>query len=172
MPTLSSKYDLISGSQLTGAGACLVISDVAAQEAITAFDAGSGPGVPDTNGTPALGTLISGQVVTLNSNGYWDLATSPDLSVPNFPIVMGVMHDGDEDFDGAYTGKPVVLVGLCEILTDQISSGTNFPPGSPLTVSAGKFLLKSSAASGLQVVGRVGNRGYNNGVLHVMFGVP
>lgn len=169
---LSSKYDLISASPIVGGHACLAISDVLAQEAYTAFEAGSGVGTPDANGTTTPGTLQPGQVVTMNANGYWELATSPTLGTPSLPILMGVMHDGDEDFDGAATGKPVVLVGQCEILTEYYT-GSSFPPGSLVTVTAGSFVLKSSAVSTVQAVGRVGNRGLNTatGVLHVMFGV-
>jgi len=170
---LNSKYDLISATPIVGGHACLAISDVLAQEAFAAFEAGSGVGTPDSEGSPVPGTLLPGQVVTMNTSGYWELATSPTLGTPSLPILMGVMHDGDEDFDGAATGKPVVLIGPCEILTPHYTGGS-FPPGSQVTVSAGLFVLKSVAASTVQAVGRVGNRGLNSatGVLHVMFGVP
>lgn len=166
---LNSKYNLISGSPNPGGYACLWVSDVLAQEVATAYSSGSGPGVPNSDGTPTAGTVEPGMAVTLNSSGYWSLATSPDLSAA-LPIPVFFVHGGDEDFDGAFTGKPVALHGFAEILTDKFT-GSSFPPGTPLTVSSGLFVAKTNPASGLQVVATVGNRGLQNGVLHVMFGV-
>lgn len=167
---LNSNYDLISQTPNAGGIASLWISDVLAQEAATAIDAGTGVTTPDAQGTPQPGTIVPGMIVTLNANGYWDLATSPNLSAPALPIPMGFVHGGDDDFDGAYLGKLVVLAGLAELLTDQFN-GVSFPAGTPLVANAGRFEAKVSAASGLQVVGYVGSRGLSNGILHVMFGL-
>jgi hypothetical protein len=164
---LNSNYDLISATPMPGGHAALWISDVLAQEAATAIDSGVGVTTPDTQGTPQPGTIIPGLAVSLNSNGYWGLATSPDLSAA-LPQLIGFVHGGDDDFDGAYVGKPVILCGFAEFVTDQFS-GASFPQGTPLTVSAGLFVAKTSAASALQVVGFVGNRGLSNGKLHVVF---
>lgn len=164
---LNSNYDLISATPMPGGHAALWISDVLAQEAATAIDSGVGVTTPDTQGTPQPGTIIPGLAVALNSNGYWGLATSPDLSAA-LPQLIGFVHGGDDDFDGAYVGKPVILCGFAEFVTDQFS-GASFPPGTPLTVSAGLFVAKTSFASALQVVGFVGNRGLSNGKLHVVF---
>jgi hypothetical protein len=166
---LNSNYDLISAQPNPGAYAALWISDVLAQEAATAIDAGTGVTTPDSQGTPQPGTIVPGMVVTLNANGYWGLATSPDLAAA-LPIPTGLVHGGDDDFDGAYLGKLVVLAGVLECLTDQFN-GVTFPPGAPLVVNAGKFEAKTNPVSALQVVGYVGNRGLQNGILHVMFGL-
>jgi len=167
---LGSKYNLISAMPNPGGYACLWVGDVLAQEVVTAYGAGTGPGVPDDQGTPVPGTVVPGMAVTLNAQGYWEAATSPDLSVPSLPIPVFFVHGGNDDFDGAFVGKPVALHGFAELLTDRFT-GSSFPPGSPLTVNAGNFVVKTNAASGLQVVGTVGTRGLQNGVLHVMFGV-
>jgi hypothetical protein len=164
---LNSNYDLISATPLPGGHAALWISDVLAQEAATAIDSGVGVTTPNAQGTPQPGTIIPGMAVTLNSNGYWGLATSPDLSSA-LPALIGFVHGGDDDFDGAYLGKLVVLSGFAELVTDQFTGGS-FPPGTPLTVSAGMFVAKTNPASALQVVGFVGNRGLSNGKLHVVF---
>jgi hypothetical protein len=164
---LTSNYDLISATPNPGGHAALWISDVLAQEAATAINAGSGVGTPDASGTPQAGTIVPGMVVSLNSSGYFDLATSPDLSAA-LPQLMGLVHSGDEDYDGAYLAKPVVLVGLCEAITDQFT-GATFNPGTPLKVSAGLFVAKTAVAND-QIVGYVGNRGLQNGKLHVVFG--
>lgn len=169
MTKLSSQYDLISATPHPGGHASLWISDVLAQEVATAIDAGVGPTMPDAAGTPTPGTLHPGMVMTLNSGGYWEPATSPNLST-DLPIVMGFAHEGNEDWGGAFVGKPVILVGLAEMLT-EFFNGVTFPPGTALVANAGKFEAKTSASSSLQVVGYVGNRGLRNGVLHVMFGV-
>lgn len=165
---LNSNYDLISATPLPGGHASLWISDALAQEAATAIDNGTGVTTPDAQGTPVPGTIVPGMAVTLNSSGYWELATSPTLGTPALPILIGFVHGGDDDFDGAFTGKPVVLCGFAEFITDQFT-GSSFPPGTPLTVAAGQFVAKTSAASTLQVVGFVGNRGLANGKLHVVF---
>jgi hypothetical protein len=165
---LNSNYDLISAEPNPGGRAALWIADALAQEAANAINAGAGVTTPDAQGTPQPGTILPGSCVALNANGYWDLATSPDLSAPALPIPMGFVHGGDEDFDGAMLGKLVVLCGYAEFLTDQFN-GASFPPGTPLVANAGKFEAKTNPASGLQVVGFVGNRGLSNGVLHVLF---
>ena len=165
---LNSNYDLISATPNPGGHAALWISDMLAQEAATAIDNGTGVTTPDAQGTPQAGTIIPGMAVALNSSGYWELATSPTLGTPSLPIMIGFVHGGDDDYDGAYVGKPVVLYGYAEFLTDQFT-GASFPPGTPLTVSAGLFAAKTSASSTLQVVGFVGNRGLSNGKLHVVF---
>jgi hypothetical protein len=165
---LNSNYDLISATPNPGGHAALWISDVLAQEAATAISTGTGVTTPNAQGTPQPGTIVPGLAVTLNSSGYWDLATSPTLGTPSLPILIGFVHGGDDDFDGAYLGKLVVLCGYAEFLTDQFT-GASFPPGTPLTVNAGQFVAKTSAASTLQVVGFVGNRGLLNGKLHVVF---
>jgi len=166
---LNSNYDLISAQPNPGGFAALWIADVLAQEAATAIDAGTGVTTPDAQGTPQRGTVLPGMAVTLNANGYWELATSPDLAVA-LPIAMGFVHGGDDDFDGAYLGKLVVLAGLAEFVTSEVN-GVTFPPGTPLVVNAGKFEAKTNPASALQVVGYVGARGFRNGILHVMFGL-
>lgn len=165
---LNSNYDLISAEPNPGGRAALWISDALAQEAATAIDAGIGVTTPDTQGTPQPGTVVPGMCVALNGNGYWDLATSPTLGTPSLPLATGFVHGGDDDYDGAMLGKLVVLTGTAEFLTDQFN-GASFPPGTPLVANAGKFEAKTNAASTLQVVGFVGNRGLANGVLHVMF---
>lgn len=167
---LNSNYDLISAQPNPGGFAALWISDVLAQEAATAIDAGTGVTTPDSQGTPQPGTVLPGMAVTLNANGYWEPATSPNLSAPALPIAMGFVHGGDDDYDGAYLGKLVVLAGLAEFVTSEVN-GVTFPPGTPLVANAGKFEAQTNPASGLQVVGYVGARGFRNGILHVMFGL-
>lgn len=167
---LSSNYDLISAQPNPGGFAALWISDVLAQEAATAIDTGIGVTTPDVNGSPQPGTIVPGSIVTLNSSGYWSAATSPDLSVPSLPIPIGFVHGGDDDFDGAFLGKLVVIAGLAEFLTDQFN-GVSFTPGGPLVANAGKIEAKTVASSGLQLIGYIGNRGLQNGILHVMFGL-
>ena len=165
---LTSKYDLISAMPQPGGLASLWFSNGLAQEAATAIDAGSGPGVPDSEGTPTPGVIEPGHVVTMNSSGNWDLATSPTLGTPALPLLMGVVHSGDDDFDGAYLGKLVVLSGPVEILTDKVT-GSSFPIGTNLTVTAGRFVTEVTASSTIQRVGYVGAQGFKNGVLHVIF---
>lgn len=164
---LSSNYDLISATPNPGGHASLWISDVLAQEAATAIDVGTGPTTPNSEGTPQAGNIVPGMVVSLNSAGYWDLATSPDLTA-TFPQPIGFVHGGDDDFDGAYLGKLVVLYGFAEFKTDQIN-GSTFVPGQVLVANAGKIEVKASFSGGQQVIGYVGNQGFVNGVLHVIF---
>ena len=132
---LNSNYDLISATPNPGGHAALWIADMLAQEAATAIDNGTGVTTPDAQGTPQAGTIVPGMAVALNSSGYWELATSPTLGTPSLPIMIGFVHGGDDDYDGAYVGKPVVLYGYAEFLTDQFT-GASFPPGTPLTVTA------------------------------------
>src|SRR5271170_3112495 len=104
---LSSKFTLRSEAPMNGglSGFWMTLQPT---EVATAYASGSGPGVPDTNGTPTAGTIVGGMIVNPNSTGTYDLSTSPNLSSV-YPIVPFVVFEGDNDFSGSAAG---VVIGV------------------------------------------------------------
>jgi len=165
MALISEKFTLRTEMPLTGATAGIWMTlDTA--EAVAARAAGTGPSVPDSNGTPAAGTILRGQGVSYNSSGNIELGTSPDLSSVVGKLFF-VVFAGNNDFSGRFSnGKVVVIHGGCRFDTEKYASGS-FTKGAPLQLVAGVWTQKVYGDH-KQIVGYVGPRGLANGVLDVV----
>lgn len=135
-------------------------------EIASALGANTGPGTPSDSGSPTLGTLKAGMIVCLDTNGNAVLMTSQDITA-NMPKLPFVVFSGDDNFHGAYVGNMPCYHGGARLDTDQFDAGT-YTPGAPLIANAGKFAPKAAVADHIQVVGFVGPRGVQNGILDVM----
>lgn len=162
---LTEKFNLRSMNPMPGALSGLWIS-LQPKEVADAYAAGTGPGVADTQGTPTPGTLVPGQIVVLDANGQCVLMTSQDLTA-NMPKLPFVLFSGDNDFSGSFVGEVLAFHGGSRLDTEKFDAGS-YTPGLPLIANAGNFALKAAAADHIQIVGYVGPRGAQNGVLDVL----
>ena len=160
---LSSKFNLSGRDPINGAKAGIYES-FEPTEVANAYALGTGPGVPDDNGTPQPGTIEPGHVVTLAATGTVGLATSPDLSAA-LSILMWVVFSGDDDFSGSAAGQMNCVHGGTRFDTQKYSAAA-YTPGIPLIVSAG-LLTPKVLGDNRQTFGYVGPRGELNGVLDV-----
>jgi hypothetical protein len=111
-------------------------------------------------------------IVTPNAAGTYDLMVSPTVNSAQ-PILPFVVFEGDDDFSGAATGVVIAVNGPGRMDTDQIDPGASsaaFQPAVALTASSanpGTWTPKVGSDN-RQIVGYVGPRGLNNGVLDVL----
>jgi|GEM_PF-4215282 len=165
MALINEKFTLRTEMPLTGATAGIWMT-LDTQEAVDARSTGTGPSVPDVNGTPAAGTILRGQGVTFNGAGNVVLATSPNVSAA-LPQLLFVVMAGNNDYSGRFSnGKIVVIHGGCRFDTEKFGAGP-FTPNTPLRLAAGVWNL-SAQGDNLQIAGWVGPRGLANGVLDVI----
>lgn len=162
----TSKYYPLTETPKEGAYLCLGLSEQFTQEAANAFEAGTGPGTPDSNGFVTVGTIAPGSIVELDTDGTWIAGSSADISAA-LPKALFFVHQGTVEQMGAANGRPVALRGHARFLTDKVN-GTTFTPGAPLIAVAGNFQIKVFGDD-LQIVGFVGPLGYADGVLDVIF---
>jgi hypothetical protein len=161
---LSQKFNLSGRDPINGAKAGIYESFTPV-EVLNAYALGTGPGVPDDNGTIVAGTIEPGHVVAQASSGAVQLATSPDLSSAN-AIMMFVVFSGDDDFSGASSGTVNCFHGGARFDTEKFDSAQSYTPGAALIVSAG-VLTPKVVGDHAQILGFVGPRGVLNGVLDV-----
>lgn len=165
MALINEKFTLRTEMPLTGATAGIWMT-LDTQEAVDARAAGTGPSVPDENGTPARGTILRGQGVTFNAAGNIEKATSVDVTGA-LPKLLMVVFAGNNDFSGAFSnGKVVVIHGGCRFDTEKYGTGP-FTPNVPLSLVAGVWTL-SVLGDHKQIAGWVGPRGLRDGVLDVI----
>lgn len=167
---VNSLFTLRTESSLPGAmgGIQIVLTP---KEVADAQAAGSGPSMPNTSGTPTLGTIEAGHVVEQNALGQAVLAVSPDLAAPAFQKLMFITMEGDNDFSGAFTGRIVGLHGGIRFDTDKFAAAAVYTPGLPLIASAatpGILTPKAAAADAFQAIAFVGPRGRVGSVLDVI----
>lgn len=156
---LTQVFTLKTQSPLRGGEAGIWLSQYA-QEVIDAQATGSGPGQPDSTGTPTPGNILPGQIVQLNSQGNLALATPTDLASA-FPSMYFLVHSGDVDFSGSFVGKLNVVHGGVRFITLSFDTGS-YTPGAPLVISsgtAGNLALKGAVGDHNQVVAVVGPLG-------------
>lgn len=130
--------------------------------------AGTGAGTPDANGTIVKGTVKAGQLICSDTSGNYVLMSSPDLSAA-FPKLPWVVFSGDDNNHGATVGSVIAFHGGARLDTDKFDDGV-YTPGVPLiasSVTPGNFAIKASATDHFQIVGFVGPRGVQDGVLDV-----
>lgn len=161
---LSQKFNLSGRDPINGAKSGIYES-FQPQEVATAYITGTGPGVPDVNGTPTPGTIEPGHVISLNTSGNAVLATSPDVTAV-LPIMMWVVFSGDDDFSGSAVGQINCFHGGARFDTEKFNTAVAYTIGAPLTASSG-LLVPKVFGDNLQIVGFVGPRGVLNGVLDV-----
>lgn len=157
---LKSKFSLTTQSPRRGSESGLNLA-LLAQEVADARAAGSGAGVPDSDGTPTAGTIVPGQIVELNSSGNFQLATQRDLSAAT-PKLYCVVITGTKDLSGSYVGKINAVHGA-QFVTDKVDSGS-YSPGDALVVSGttpGNLAKKGAFGDRIQVVGVVGPKGFD-----------
>jgi uncharacterized protein YaiE (UPF0345 family) len=162
---LSQKFNLSGRDPINGAKAGIYESFTPV-EVLNAYATGTGPGVPDDNGTIVAGTISPGHIVSLVASGAVDLASSPNLNSAN-AIMMFVVFSGDDDFSGATSGAMNCVHGGCRFDTEKFDSAQSYTPGAALIASSG-LLTPKTVGDHLQIVGFVGPRGVLNGVLDVL----
>lgn len=164
---LSQKFNLSGRDPINGAKAGIYESFTPV-EIFNAYASGTGPGVPDDNGTIVAGTIEPGHIVAVSSaSGTVDLASSPTLSSA-MPIMPFVVFSGDDDFSGATAGAVNCVHGGCRFDTEKYNTASSYTPGAPLVAVSGVVQPKASATDHIQIVGFVGPRGVLNGVLDVL----
>jgi hypothetical protein len=161
---LSQKFNVTGRDPINGAKAGIYES-FQPVEVANALIAGSGPGVPDVNGTPTPGTIEPGHIVAMSASGDVALATSPDLSAAH-SIMMWVVFSGDDDFSGSMVGQVNCFHGGARFDTEKFNVASSYTPGLPLIANGGSLDVKV-LADNKQIVGYVGPRGVVNGVLDV-----
>lgn len=161
---LTQKFNLSGRDPINGAKAGIYES-FEPLEVTNALATGTGPGMPDANGTPQPGTIEPGHIVAMASNGSMDLATSPDLSAA-LSIMMWLVFSGDDDFSGSATGQMNCVHGGCRADTEKFDAAQSYVPGIPLIAAAG-ILTPKVLGDNKQVVAYVGPRTVLNGVLDV-----
>lgn len=163
---LTSKFGLRSESPMAGglSGHWMTMTPV---EVNDAYATGTGPGTPDTDGTITPGTVVGGMIVTPDSSGLAALMTSPTLNSAGIPLLPYVVFSGDDDFSGAMSGVVIAVHGPGRLDTDQFVGSSGYTPGVMLVATAGKWDIKVGSDN-KQVVGWVGPRGLDNGVLDVI----
>lgn len=163
----SEKFSLTGDSPLAGANGAITMK-LRFQEVVDAELAGTGPSIPDENGTPTPGTVKAGTLCHLNSSGNLDKATQANLSAA-FAKLYLVAFAGDTDFSGAYVGTVSALTGArFETTVYDSAVYTKGLPLVPSSVTAGNFMQKASATDSIQAVGFVGPKGVSDGVLDVV----
>lgn len=101
-------------------------------------------------GTPV--TLLPGTLVTLDSSGFVNAATTPDITAADpLPIYVVVEGNGD-DYSAQFVEKVVCLRGKLTVRTDKLAAAQTFAVGSPVSFDTG--LLTDKAATE-QIVGYV-----------------
>lgn len=156
MSLLNSKFDIVSVDNPVAVSALAQVLDV---------DATLLPSpVFTTNGTPSLGTIAPGMIVTMNSSGKAVLGSTGDISAnPHTTKKMPfVVVDGNSDYSGGFTQKLTCLQGGFTMQTDQWTSGapaTDFAPGKFVSFNAGKII---AATATNQFIGMVGPAGYDS----------
>jgi hypothetical protein len=161
---LSQKFSLTGMEPMAGARGALWMS-VQAKEVADAIVAGTGPSIPDTNGTPEAGTIVPGTIVKINATGTLEAMTSGDMAGAVLPSLPWVVFSGDDDYSGRLVGDLLIANGA-RFDSEMYVAGT-YTPGDLLTASAGSVAVKV-AADGLQIVGMVGPRGMVDSVLDVV----
>lgn len=163
---LSQKFNLSGRDPINGAKAGIYESFTPV-EIFNAYATGTGPGVPDDNGTIVAGTVEPGHIVAISgASGTVDLATSPNLNSAN-AIMLFVVFSGDDDFSGATAGAVNCVHGGCRFDTEKFNTASSYTPGDALIVSAG-IVAPKVVGDHRQIVGFVGPRGVLNGVLDVL----
>ena len=162
---LSQKFNLSGRDPINGAKAGIYESFTPV-EVLNAYATGTGPGVPDDNGTIVVGTIEPGHIVAMAATGAVELASSPTLSSA-MPIMAFVVFSGDDDFSGATAGAINCVHGGCRFDTEKFNAASSYTAGAPLVAVSGILQPKASATDRVQVIGFVGPRAVLNGVLDV-----
>jgi hypothetical protein len=127
------------------------------------------------SGTPLPGPIPPGSIVIMNTSGKAELADNDDAST-DFPVMMYVAVDGDQDYDGCFVHTVTCIHGGFEFFTDQYVTAV-YTPGDALTCgeagppdTTGTF---RAAAKGEQIYGFVGAKGLvtdadGNAVLYII----
>ena len=167
MTILNSAFDIIGHDPHASARAGLMtILDV------EGF-AGPYASLP-ASGTPTPGSIATGSIVVMNSNGNAVAADSAVASLGKAPSMLFVTVDGDQDYSGAFVGNLTCIQGGAEFKLDTANFvAASYTPGQFLTCgtsgTAGKFVGVGS--TGLeQIYGMVGSLGYDasEDTLHVV----
>lgn len=165
MALINEKFTLRTEMPLPGGQAGIWMT-LDTQEAVDARAAGTGPGVPDENGTPAPGTILRGHGVTYNSSGNIVKATSVDVTAA-LPQLLMVVFAGNNDYSGRFSdGKVVTVHGGVRFDTEKYGAGP-FTANTPLYLATGVW-TPSVLGDHKQIAGWVGPRGLANGVLDVV----
>ena len=154
MTLLNVEFDVVSHDPHANAKASMMVMlDVEGY-------AGPYAALP-ASGTPQPGDIFPGAIVVMNANGN-ALRADNDDALTNFPVMLFVTIDGDQDLDGSFVGKITCLQGGMELkLGTPNYVAAAYTPGQKLTcgntaTDAGKF---RAAASTEQIYGIVGSRG-------------
>lgn len=125
------------------------------------------------SGTPIPGPIFQGAIVFMNTDGKAELADNDSADV-DFPIMLYVAIDGDQDFDGCFVHTVTCIHGGFEFFTDKYEPA-GYTPGDPLSCAdsggatdySGYF---RAAEKGEQIYGFVGAKGLDatNGVLYII----
>jgi hypothetical protein len=159
---LSQKFTLRTMGPQPGGTAAIWIS-IKPKEVFDAEAVGSGPGVPDDNGTPTPGTIVPGTIVEVDENGLaiahssWTF-TAGAGGMPKLPFVAWT---GNDDFSGSFVGDVICFNGGCRFDTEQFDAAT-YTPGQALVANAGKWAGKAAAGDGVASYAIVGPRGKSN----------
>jgi hypothetical protein len=101
----------------------------------------------------------------MDVNGEAIIADNDDATT-DFPVMMYVAVDGDQDFDGCFVHTVTCIHGGFEFFTDQFVTSAGYVPGLALTCgeagppdTTGQF---RAAVKGEQIYGFVGAKGYDS----------
>ena len=163
---LNTKFNLCTNETQQGAESALWFN-AQPQEVIDALANGSGPGVPQANGTPQQGTFEPGQIVQGNATGGFVLATQCQLGT-DMPRPYFCVFTGNNDFSA--TGDIFVFMG--GVFETEKYDATSYDRFAPVVVSPtnpGNVSPKLLANDNIKHLGFVGPRGLMpNGALEII----
>lgn len=119
-------------------------------DVVRGFDPnGNGPAIAESFAPKSGTTVVPGNIVTMQTDGTMDLATTPDrTAAPPLPVWVAVMAN---DFDNTFVGKFVAVRANVLIKTDKFVAGA-YGPGKHVSFSGGSLTL---AAAKDQIIGEV-----------------
>lgn len=99
-------------------------------------------------------TLLPGNLITLDTNGDADVATSPadvTLGTANPPQVYVVLEGNGQDYSPVFVEKVVALRGKLTVKTDKVQPAQTFPISGKVTYSAGLLADHGALATTHQI---------------------
>jgi hypothetical protein len=166
---MAQLNDVFTPTTVNGASgfiAALVVN-LQTEENRLAQISGSGPGVPDANGNIVPGTIRAGHILTYGPNGTVILGTSPDLST-SFSKLFFVAISNTVGPSGAASSIVTCAHGGIRFDTSIYNPAGVYTVGAPL-IAVNGVLEPKVLGDNKQVVGYVGPRGLQSGVLDVLF---
>jgi hypothetical protein len=138
MANLNDLFDVLRGWEPGG--------DASIDQSLPPFVSG---------GTPV--TLLPGYIVTVDANGFVDVASTPaDVTLGTAqPLQVYVVLEGNgQDTSAQFVEKVVCLRGKLTVKTDKLTGAQTFPVGGKVTYASG-LLSDAGGTATTQVIGTV-----------------